>query len=143
MRKESRDFIEEVYESERANLEGISFERFHEICSSPWKLLKREMSSGRFNFVRMERLGIFRIYKNRAITYLEKVKEMKTHIGVDKCVHNPDRIRELERDIEAWLLKNKDKDDKIRKIKDKGVNISTEKGSLLVAGDAEVQAVLQ
>lgn len=103
MKLESENLIIEFHKKMASQYPDITFEQTKEICSGPWKFLKKEMESGELNEVRFKYFGTFQVYPNRAKNLLIKLKERFRFNKINK--NDYFRIKEM---LEKFISNVKD-----------------------------------
>ena len=61
----STSTIEQYYETVREQYPNIDLEHFKLICTAPFKLVKKVMSSGILRNIRLQYLGVFEVSQSR------------------------------------------------------------------------------
>lgn len=74
MKLENKELIQKFYNQEKEKYPGLTFEQFYDICSGPWRFLKREMESGELPEVRLKYFGTFQVYEGRAKNMLHSIE---------------------------------------------------------------------
>ena len=98
MRLESRDLIQEYYNTIKETYPDLTPEDCKEICSAPWKFLKQEIESGELPEIRFKYFGTFQVYKGRAENMLFNLKERFKLHKIDR--HQYFRLKEM---LEKYL----------------------------------------
>lgn len=68
---ESRDLIEEYYNSIKDQYPGLTLEQCKEIVSTPFKMVKESMETEELPTIRLKYLGTFVVYPGRALGALK------------------------------------------------------------------------
>ena len=105
MRLESRDLIEEYYNTIKDKYPDLTPEDCKEICSAPWKFLKQEIESGELPEIRFKYFGSFQVYKGRAENMLYNLK-----VKFDNQKITEDYYMKYKVMIENYLKKLNEKD---------------------------------
>lgn len=65
MKINSKDIMDEFFESIRKDYPGVTQDQVKEIAHGPWKSLSHIMASGSLESFRMKYFGVFRVLKSR------------------------------------------------------------------------------
>ncbi len=85
MRKLSnQELLEKYHNSIKEDYPDMTYEHLREIVSTPFNMLKEEMSKGNLSTVRLKYLGTFLVYKNRAKGLLSNLTERFKMHKIDK-----------------------------------------------------------
>lgn len=104
MRLTNKDLIEEFFLKERSKYPNLTLEDFREICTSPWRMLRKEMEAGNLTSVRLKYFGIFQVLPGRAKHLLNRNKK-----NLEKGIINQQQHDKFEKMLKKHLKKYENK----------------------------------